>query len=162
MSHTSFLQLKRKARKRRNWDWDRRTNQPMEFPGYGFWGDGGGSVSMLEFDGDASVCVEEDKTISFWVRWEIMSHAGGSSNRSEETRWWAPQKIDKVEYWELETWFWVMNQRWVLSFGFLMSLSFEIWEMDLRYEFWVMFFEFWIRFSPNTLLVSWFKIIWKL
>ena len=83
---------------------------------------------------------------------EIMSHARGSSNRSEEGRWWASQKIDKVEYWELETWFWVMNQRWVLSFGFSMSLSFETWAMNLRYEFWVMFFEFWIRFSPKHLL----------
>ena len=40
----------------------------LGFPGNGFWGDGGGSVKMLEVYGDDSVCVEEDKTISFWVR----------------------------------------------------------------------------------------------
>ena len=123
--------------------------QTLGFPGNGFWGDGGGCWSLMGM----TRCVwKKTKTISFWVRWEIMSHAGGSSNRSEEGRWWASQKIDKVECWELETWFWVMNQRWVLSFGFSMSLSFETWLMNLRYEFWVMFFEFWIRFSPKYLL----------
>ena len=48
---------------------------------------------MLEFDGDDSVCVEERQ--NNFILGEIMSHARGSSNRSEEGRWWASQNIDK-------------------------------------------------------------------